>query len=429
MKKLFIILSLCVISLITNAECKSIEHIFLIHGVGGSPSSFSKMDINLRKHLRCVDTYYFSYETENSRLKVKDFSKSLERFIQSKNISAKDQISFIMHSQGGLVGLDWLYRSFKEFESYKESKISQFKNYITLSTPFWGSDFSSLGDSVLYSNDLVRNTVLPLGQEQLIDMKYGSETSLKRLESLTEDDNVSFVNFLKSIRVLNVKATVHVPDTSAIDRVSAILEGDLIVNIPSMELGFNYYKEEEINEYTTNMKSIVLGNILSSSVSHVRGAHTSGAMVPGVASVPWFCRFERFCYHEGYKAVLSFLRGQEPYTNPELDEELKSFELHVRVEIPTLENAEEDLTLEILSEEDPSLTVSYYRNDRTTYSPLRFNKEGKIAFFIVKGVVHNETSANLEIRISHPDVKSRSYKLSPSKRRVNHLMTSLKLLP
>jgi uncharacterized alpha/beta hydrolase family protein len=92
----------------------------LIHGIGGANSSFGYMKESLDRQYPCSKVYYFSYETQNSSLTTIDFSKQLDKFLETLPVPThkiKD-LNFIMHSQGGIVGLNWLMNSvlLKDFQ-------------------------------------------------------------------------------------------------------------------------------------------------------------------------------------------------------------------------------------------------------------------------------------------------------------------------
>ena len=419
-----LLLPLLIMNSTAFAKCDSYQHLFLIHGIGSSPDTFGKMGETLERHFDCKKTHSYAYATEHPKLSIHDFSKGLNDFINQQQISKNDTVGFIMHSQGGLIGLDWLYQAFHKKSGYRNNRLSQFTHYISASTPFWGSDFSSLGDNFFYSLDGIDQDMIPMGEVQLKDMKYGSQKSLDRLRFINGDDQ-GFKNFLEEkIKVLNIKASLPRPSKELIDDIAAIFEGDLVVNVPSMEMNVNYFKEEA-EDYSSDLVKIERNETLNLKTAYVTGAHTSGTPVPAVVKVPWYCRWKSICSHEGYEAIYRFLSDGSVYQVDSIKNNIRSFEIHVRVKLPKGFEENEDVELSILDEDNEEVVISYYRNDRSDYTPLRFNEDGEVAYFLVKGIVRDSSDPRVEFQITHPQMKTRFYSAPVSKGKVTQLETFL----
>jgi len=180
-----------------NRQCKSdrtkIKHyIFFVHGYKGNENTFGSMpevfaqQLNLLKPEECVITFRLSYSTGDNEKSVFDFAQQINEQIQSKilnrelNYDPKNKISFVTHSQGGLLTAISLQRAIIDAENIHLSKyIPLVKNFITLGTPFWGSWIAELADrntgkKALQIIDWINNDK-PMGKKELADMSYGSE--------------------------------------------------------------------------------------------------------------------------------------------------------------------------------------------------------------------------------------------------------------
>lgn len=175
--KYLILLCLFISSASVFAECASRNHIFLIHGIGGGETTFGVMDQYLNKINPCNKATVFVYSTGDSALSTYNFADDLNSFITThyneNKISDADKISFIMHSQGGLVGSLWLLNAkYSQNELYK--KVDSF---ITLSTPYWGSTMAIVGQKFFFTlPEEMDNPISPLGRIELQEMSFGSAT-------------------------------------------------------------------------------------------------------------------------------------------------------------------------------------------------------------------------------------------------------------
>src|SRR5690606_7915045 len=82
-----------------------------------------------------------------------------ETFNKFGGLNENDKISFITHSQGGIITLVWLYHTFLmtddkyaglrdsalHFERLNPQYFKHVRNFITLGTPFWGSKLAPIG--------------------------------------------------------------------------------------------------------------------------------------------------------------------------------------------------------------------------------------------------------------------------------------------
>lgn len=173
---------------LAKTDCvKGRQHIFLIHGIGGSEGHFGVMETYLEQINPCYVVTSFEYETGHYSKTPLDFLLDFNSFIRGaikKNgFAANDRVSLIMHSQGGIVGSFWLRHVKKTApELYKSVDA-----FITLSTPYWGSTAASVGETIFYTlPDGMKNPLSPFGKGELLGMKYGSG-NINELEKSYEE--------------------------------------------------------------------------------------------------------------------------------------------------------------------------------------------------------------------------------------------------
>ncbi len=244
--------------------------------------------------------HFFMYETGKGKKQIYDFAKDLNQFVKAelfadgKKLSSADKVSVIGYSQGGLVGLVWVFLNLREGDPemdpqnalkadgfvYKKLISNQLRNYISLATPFWGSAVAAMAlDQQSLPHRILTATLGPL--DQLFKVLNISEDELNGLHNgnklyhtmrkaaLSELGSESpFKSTLRGLRVLNiggVLSTEKHPDflgwDADFDQVRAetlnrnqlslakvakfangygdpYLESDMIVSLPNSRLSF-----------------------------------------------------------------------------------------------------------------------------------------------------------------------------------------------
>lgn len=244
--------------------------IFFIHGVGGSITTFSKLDVAMKAHLNRLDPHYryetkvLSYETGDDHKDYVDFTinvaEDIDKTIQT--LGKEDKISFITHSQGGIVALNWIYNVYLARTlpatqlgyPYRAEYFDHIQNVITLGTPFWGS---KLGPVALWLknrctkpghvNSWICNLTRPFtsvsGDKELEGVSYNSARSqLFRRKTLDLVSSTQMSEDFSQIRMMNV-AGVALGLNALLQIESAgryVAETDIAVGVPSARFDFIY---------------------------------------------------------------------------------------------------------------------------------------------------------------------------------------------
>lgn len=140
--------------------------VIAIHGIGGDKSTFGAMKDVLPHHLNQIvpnyknEFYTFVYKKNGESQDTFDYAeKDLSAFIKTeifhnKLPNADDRISFVCHSQGGLIAMIWYVGTIiaekENSPGFRNRQLSDFapyarqvKSILTLGTPFWGSKIAT----------------------------------------------------------------------------------------------------------------------------------------------------------------------------------------------------------------------------------------------------------------------------------------------
>jgi pimeloyl-ACP methyl ester carboxylesterase len=299
-----------------SSECQGVHHIFLVHGVGGNKQTFGHLEKILPLNIPCVTVENFEYKT-GSVLTTYDFARDFDEFIKKKklsgSISPKDNISLIMHSQGGIVGSLWL----KLLADTNDELKTQLSSFITLATPFWGASTAQIAKIFFYSlPEGVPNPIAPFGRNELKEMSYGSETIYDLAENL---DSV-FQKF-PQLKVLHI---------GGMKRLYGPMwgEDDVVVPTYSMQSRHYFYKDQ-IN--VTEPPSLV-------EIPFKREKERPFIIIPsdhvklyqdGIADLPASCLKAKDCPHPLLKPLLDQLKGGTPSGK---ETTLTKFRVTIRVE-------------------------------------------------------------------------------------------------
>lgn len=406
-------------------ECSQVKHFILIHGIGGNASSFGAMNKSLEKNIECSKAYFYEYDTANSRLKVKDFAKGLTKFIKDiprakAPLKAKD-INLIMHSQGGLIGFTWIKNSLEEMDGFSLEQAKRLSRFVTLSTPFWGSDFALLGEKFFFSLGVKDNVLSPFGETQLMDMKYGSLMMQELLDSTS--NNKKLKNFFeKEVASLNVSAMIPVFDRIFHWSPTQFFEGDLIVNIPSMKLNFLYGTAS--GEYLDGEESIVpLKRVKFGEQAYAYGTHLEEVGIgQGIVDVPEECIDMEDCYHPGQNVLMDFLKDGEVSSNNGIKNRIKGFDIQVKVEVPKGFSSHDTKILPSRNGKD--IAYAGYRFNLVYSKPI--NSQENSAFFLIKGsILSSNEKESIKLILKHPDLKERELEVEVEKGSMTYLKAEL----
>lgn len=262
------------------------------------------MDKYLEKVNPCNKVTPFNYSTGESSLSTSDFASDLNVFIDQKmvenNFGENDKISFIMHSQGGIVGSLWLMKTRYE----RPDLYAKMDSFITLSTPYWGSTMALIGRRFFFTlPPEIDNPISPLGRLELRDMSFGSPT----IKSMQEHFEQIFGGNTH-IRFLAVGGLKR-------DYNAEYGEDDTTVSVYSSRPDhyglieeFNPEQENKLSDkefYKTDLVQFV----------PVTATHFK-IEIPGVAKVEEKCLEKEVCNHPSVEHVVRHLNGETAQPDP-----------------------------------------------------------------------------------------------------------------
>lgn len=287
-------------------ECESRNHIFLIHGIGGDEKTFGVMDQYLEKINPCYKVTAFTYNTGISDLSTGDFANHLNVFIEGKMLEngfdVNDKISFIMHSQGGIVGSLWLLKTRME----RPDLYKKFDAFITLSTPYWGSTMAIIGKRFFFTlPPELDNPIAPVGRLELRDMSFGSPTMKMMQENFEQIyGNGTHVRFLA---VGGLKRDYN----------AEYGEDDTTVSVYSSRPD-HYALQETFDPSSENNLSESAFKFTNNIIPFVPVTATHFKIeIPGVAKIEDKCLKRENCKHPSIDHIVRHLDGEAPQVDPE----------------------------------------------------------------------------------------------------------------
>lgn len=231
--------------------------IFFVHGIAGKPENFGHLEEILQEqktymsHEAELIVEKFKYETQNNNINVNEISLQLASFIDEKitkygGIGVGDKISFIVHSQGGLITTRYLIRSSMGDVRFHKKYFNHFHSFVTLGTPFWGSKIAILGSKLKVLAKLLGIDFLNyFGSTQLSQLEVTSpavdELRLLLLEPFAQalmqqlNERIQFMHFAGIPEPLKFLK----PFVTGKNQ----FEDDTAVPLPSTQLDFHYYVE------------------------------------------------------------------------------------------------------------------------------------------------------------------------------------------
>ncbi len=291
--------------------CASRNHIFLIHGIGGTEKTFGVMDRYLEKVNPCNVATHFVYDTGDSKQSTYNFSDSLDEFISKSmvrnNFGPKDRISFIMHSQGGLVGSLWLLNArIKHPEIY-----ARVDSFITLSTPYWGSKMARMGKKFFFNMpEQFDNPLSPMGRIELQEMSYGSPT-INAIQS--NFDNIFKNSHVRFFAIGGVKTVVN----------PIVGEGDTTVTVYSSNPN-HYSSELSLSGTDKHIKRLNVVPFTTVEATHIP------TTLPGIAMIDRDCMKSSYCDHPTIQHILNHLRDPK-HRVVKQNKEFQKYRMHFYV--------------------------------------------------------------------------------------------------
>lgn len=344
-------------SALANTTCANgRQFIYLIHGIGGDSSTFGSMETYLNRLDKCFKAKSFSYKTGDSRFTTLDFAQSLHKYIEKDlskvSLSSNDHISLIMHSQGGLVGGQWL-------DYLKRSKHSYLKNidaFITLSTPYWGSSMALKGRRLFYTlpEDQDKNPISPFGKKELEEMSYGSAT-IKKVEAAYEE--VFSLPGLRPLAIGGLKRGFN----------PYVGEDDMVVSAYSSRP--DHYTLNDVaalNQYPTVTQADEFRRTNLVPFIPVRATHSNFDLA-GVASIPEDCMYSP-CAHPSLKYVVDHLYNRK-ITIPDSSKMFRKYRVQVFIENwQQFINSKNDITVEVVEPDGDDEDVDFNFRSRSEIS-------------------------------------------------------------
>lgn len=425
--KFIVLVFLFLFSSLTYAQAP--KHLaFLIHGIGATPSTFGQMQKGLMEEAKVLDPYTdwqvinFSYDTGSSTKDVMIFSKELADFIalkfsESGGIGPDDKFSLIMHSQGGLIGLNFLLQAFKGDKAYHPELQNHLDAFITLGTPYWGAKIAIFANRMMPFFSYLR---IPLsdkfGEEELKDMELASDFSAVMRETLIDKNNSEILKKMKAqgrfliFSGVTERLNLLAPFVTGKNR----YEDDTAVPIPSSRLDFFYYIDsaEKHTDFVSALDFKETNLVDPNNYIVVNAFHVSPfpqkVKFPGIAKVPERCAGINYedCDHPTYRPLIKHLFKQPQ--DPSFVRDLTSFAIDVKLNVKGIAIDRKNVMISF-----KALTTGLkIGKDIELYNKVgRWNENGDYRLYHTGYIDSKRTSSTLgrvEMIISGPGLKDRT---------------------
>lgn len=331
------------------ASIKPRHIIFTVHGIGGTDDTFGSLQTVIEPQLEEVDPAYdvvtkkFVYPTGSDTGDVFLFSEQLgatiEEAFEDRPIEENEKISFVVHSQGGLVTTIWFIQALSQTNHPHHRLARQVQAIVTESTPFWGSK------AAYFAYDWGRNVglsrffqkYLRMSPAELRDMALGSNNVLRFFQTGTQLMSQPWSTGVRP-RMLNLAGIM--PDLRS-HYMKELLssnglnfgpgltdffekqvrkslnsgirwESDSAVNVPNARIGFNFalgldnYNRNEVLKIDQFQKSLFFEEVPLVVVETVH-ASTLPDQFMDIAWIPPRCRDQKSCNHPAYKYIFKHL--------------------------------------------------------------------------------------------------------------------------
>lgn len=411
----------------SDAWSKTPKHfVFMVHGIGATPSTFGPMKEPLLREASGFDRHTdwqftsFSYDTGNDTKDVMDFARELGDFITKKfdeqgGLHHEDKFSLIMHSQGGLIGLNLVLNSFKGHTDFHPKLKNHIDAFITLGTPYWGAKVAIFANRMM---PILAYLKIPLkdkwGDEELRDMELASDFSSMMREEIITPDNSEIIQQIKN----QVRFLVFSGVTERLNFLAPFATGkgryedDTAVPIPSSRLDFLYYIDsKKYNDHVSSDEFKYTGLIDPENYVVVNSFHASplpqNKNAPGIAKLPDRCAniSYRDCDHPTYPLLVQHLFKLE--RSPAFVRDLTSFAVDLKLKFKGLPVDKKRMSISF-----KAMTYGLWIGKGTElYNNVsRWTEEGDFRLYHTGTIDPKKTSSTLgkiQITIKTPGFKER----------------------
>lgn len=355
----------------SNTNQKPRHLVITVHGLSGNAETFGHFSEATTKYLNELNPKYevqamnFIYPTGRSEKKGSvEFAldkNGLGEFVKKqfadRPLHPEDKISFVSHSQGGLVTYLWYFNSIlDQKEDFEYAK--HVDSIITLGTPFWGSKIASVLTDPRYPD------VIPfikffapdnfkMTRREIADLAFGSDAiNTFRQMAIEMDNNPSFADLVAQLptRFVNItgvlpkeKADLFTSTTGSKNTTGPVrlisdttkkiisfvykvltksysgnkrVESDIAVPVPSSRWNFIYATPKEIkgNTVVSSFEFQDFNNL----VQRTKNIYTESAHLPfdtentlSMAYVNKACLEVETCKHPTYRYIIEELANCE----------------------------------------------------------------------------------------------------------------------
>lgn len=317
--------------------CPVKNHVFFIHGIGGSAGTFGSFPQYLAKFYPCMRPKTFEYDTGNNALSTYDFTQHFDQYLTSLiskgEVTPQDRLSFVMHSQGGIIGNIWV----NMIKEVNPALYQQIDSFITLATPHWGADMAEWGRNLLHTLP-PGVPMLKFGKVELNDMAFGSGTIREFTWNFAKTFDPGNVRFLSVGGIHEKFGEVKGEDDGVVPLYSA--RPDLYVTHLNVDMKIPEGGIPAATFKKTSRAPFVI----------VPATHITLSM-QGIANVPKSCVENRDCKHPSLEVIMDHLTGKKKITSTERF--LTQFRGNIFVN---------NLTGEKISQRDVSISISTPRD-------------------------------------------------------------------
>ena len=326
--------------------------IFLIHGIGGNKTHFGHMSRALARALNKLDhkikyiVKSVEYETGHDEKTpydfAKDINKVIHRFIDSPRFKSADKFSFIMHSQGGLIGSIWMLQSLMSSPGYSTPQIvKRLDSFITLGTPFWGAKTAQWGAEIkALTEKLGVKVPLPFGKRELEEMSFGSDMIFDFRMAMIDPQYKEHIEYLREkVRFLNIVGVADVLNPIGIF-VSGTSKYEDDGAVPLSCARFDFYYTQSINQDYDDGDKISLDfaeEIKLAPYVIVNAMHLSplpdNEKFYGIAQVPRACVNDENIKHPTFQYLWRHILGEKVQQMDEALGDFKTFLLDINVRV------------------------------------------------------------------------------------------------
>ena len=327
--------------------------VFLVHGIAGKPENFGSLEEIIKEQHKSFDKNTllkiekFKYQTQNNTIDVNDISLQLAKFVDEKirdidGLAPNDKISFIVHSQGGLITTRYLLRSAMGDVRYHKKYFNNFYSFITLGTPFWGSKIAILGSKIKALARFLGLDILTFfGSTQLTQMEVTApaidELRYLLLEPFAQTLMEKLQSQIKFLHFAGIPEPLKILKPFVTGRNQ--FEDDTAVPLPSTQLDFIYYVE---NADHKNKSVINPEDFYSTNFSHednfypINAFHTKiikdSLKVHGISFFPKGCLGSDYVYcpHPALAPLIETLFDLRKSRRPRTDFTSFAFDLRLR---------------------------------------------------------------------------------------------------